>query len=159
MTRRLRAGRSVLGALGLATSVSLLSGCMYLSPTQTDVSYNGSNGTNATVGDLTLSGVLISASSKGAPGTMQGMVTNNSDSTIAVTVAVGGSQAKLSVPADTAVRLDGQPSGNSTSTVSAVKVASTPAAPGAKTTVIFATASSGQSPVVVPVLLPGQAYN
>lgn len=131
---------------------------MYLSPTQTDVSYNGSNGTNTTVGDLTLSGVLISATSKGAAGTMQGMVTNNSDSAIAVTIGVGNSRAQLSVPADTAVRLDGQPSGNSTTTVGPVKIASTPAAPGAKTTVIFATASTGQSPVVVPVLLPGQAF-
>lgn len=129
---------------------------MYLSPTQTDVSYNGSNGTNATVGDLTLSGVLIVASSKGAPGALQGMVTNNSGSAIAVTVAIGSSTAQLSVPADTAVRLDGQASGNSTHTVGPVKVASTPAAPGAKTTVTFATAGTGNSPVVVPVLLPGQ---
>ena len=132
---------------------------MYLSPTQTDVSYNGSNGTNATVGDLTLSGVLISASSKGAPGSMQGMVTNNSGSAVAVTVGIGSSTSRLSIPADTAVRLDGQTSGNSTRTVSPVKVASTPVAPGAKTTVIFATASTGNSPVLVPVLLPGQAFS
>ena len=132
---------------------------MYLSPTQTDVSYNGSNGTNATVGDLTLSGVLISASSKGAPGTMQGMVTNNSASAIAVRIGVGGSTSQVPIPADTAVRLDGQISGNSTTTVGPVKIASTPVAPGAKTTVTFATAGTGESPVVVPVLLPGQAFN
>lgn len=132
---------------------------MYLSPAQTDVSYDGGTGTNATVGALKLSNVSIVAASKGATGAMQGMVTNNSDAAVMFTVVVGASTSRVTVPADTALRLDGKPSGNSTRTIAPVRVAATPSAPGTKVTATFNLQDVGQSPVLIPILLPGQAVN
>lgn len=141
----------------MACAAPLLTGCFYLSPSQTEVSYNGSLGADANVGALKLSNVFIVASTKGAPGAMQGMVTNSSAAPVTLAIVVGSTKAQIVVPADTAVRLDGKTSGNSSRTVTAIKVAQTPVIPGAKATVNFAAPGTGLTPVPVPVLLPDQA--
>lgn len=152
VTPRLKAGQRVLGALGLVTSASLLSGCFYLNPAQTTVSYDGSDGTNVSVGNLKLSGVAISTTSKGARGAMQGLVSNPGATAVRLSIAVAGSTAQVTIPADTAIRLDGKTSGNSSKTVSPVVVANTPVIPGAKVSVVFSTPATGATPVQVPVL-------
>lgn len=152
VTPRLKAGQRVFGALGLVASASLLSGCFYLNPAQTNVSYDGSDGANVSVGALKLSAVAISTTGKGARGAMQGMVANPSGTPVMLSIAVGGTTAQLTIPADTAVRLDGKTSGNSAKTVSPVIVANTPVIPGAKASVVFTTTAAGATPVQVPVL-------
>lgn len=152
VTRRLKYGQRAIGALGLVTSASLLSGCFYLNPAQTTVSYDGSDGANVTVGGLKLSAVAINTTAKGARGAMQGLVSNPSETPVTLSIAVGGSSAQITIPADTALRLDGKPSGDTSKTISPVIVASTPVIPGAKASVVFATSASGPTPVQVPVL-------
>lgn len=152
VTPRLKAGQRVIGAFGLVSSASLLSGCFYLNPAQTTVSYDGSSGTNVSVGSLKLSAVAISTTAKGARGAMQGMVANPSASPVMLSIAVGGSTTQLTIPADTALRLDGKTSGNSSKTVSPVIIANTPVIPGGKASVVFTTSATGATPVQVPVL-------
>ena len=159
MTRRLIPARPALGALGLAITATMLSGCMYLSPAQTTKSYDPADGTIATVGSLQLSDVLVVTSGKGAPGKLHGMVTNNGSSNVKLTIAAtGGKSQSVTVPADTAVRLDGKTSGNSTTKVKPVTVAKVSTVPGKQMTITFATAKAGATPVKVPVLLDQGYY-
>ncbi|XAS77370.1 hypothetical protein V3G39_04820 [Dermatophilaceae bacterium Sec6.4] len=152
MTRRFKAGKRALGALGLVTSATMLSGCFYLNPAQTNVSYNGGDGANAVIGSLKMSSVTISTRSKGAPGAMHGLVANSGGAPVVLTIAIGGSSAKVTIPADTAIRLDGKTSGNTEKTVAPILVANTPVIPGKKADVVFSTPGTGQTPVQVPVL-------
>ncbi len=136
----------------------MLSGCSYFSPTQTDVSYDSGAGATAQIGDVKLSDVLIVSSAKGAPGMMRGMATNNGSQPIELAVSASGATVRVSVPGRTAVRLDGETSGDSGTRVTPVRFAQTAAAPGAKTTVTFASGSSGAVPVTVPVLAPQEPF-
>lgn len=162
VTRRLqtgRSGRAAIGAICLASSAPVLSGCFYLSPSQTTVSYNGGPGSNTTIGALKLSDVHVVTTRKGAPGQMQGLVANTSAVAVPLTIAIGGQTSQISIPADTALRLDGMRSGTSAKTIKGVTVAATPVQPGAKFTVNFTVPGGGQTPVLVPVLLSNQVYN
>lgn len=151
-------GRAVIGAIGLAACAPLLSGCFYLSPAQTTASYDGGPGANATVGGLEFANVNIVATAKGSAGTMAGQVTNNTAAAIALTVVVGGQSSQISIPADTALRLDGKPSGNSDKTIKPVVVAKTPVQPGKGADVTVSVPGTGQTSILVPVLTPQQAY-
>lgn len=142
-----------------AITATMLSGCFYLSPAQTDVSYNPADGAIAKLGDLDFNNVLIVSSGKGAQGAVQGLVVNNGDTTANVKVKPdGGSEETIDVPAHTAVRLDGKTSGDDKATVNAITIQSTPVAPGRRTTIQFSTAGGGTVPVSVPVLLDQRPY-
>ncbi|MEO8850364.1 MAG: hypothetical protein ABI360_01430 [Allobranchiibius sp.] len=161
MTRRLQTGRSgkaALGAIGMVACAPILSGCFYLSPSQTTASYDGGPGAHATVGDLEFANVHIIATAKDSAGTMEGQVTNTSAAAIQLTVVVGGQASRVSIPADTALRLDGKPSGNSDKTIKPVVVAKTPVQPGKSADVTISVPGTGQTPILVPVLTPQQAY-
>lgn len=159
MTRRLLSARPATAALGLAGCVTLLSGCMYLSPAQTTVSYDPADGTIATVGPLQLSDVLIVSAAKGQSGAMLGMVTNNSDSSVRLTILPkGGTDQSVTIPAQTAVRLDGKTSGDSKAKIRPVMLQSVKVAPGHKLSVNFSTAKAGNTPIDVPVLLDSNTY-
>ena len=182
MTRRTalktRLARPLLAG-AVATGAALtLSGCFYLSPDEV-TSYNASDGIAASVGKVQLSNILVATSAKGAAGTVYGTATNPTQEPVELTVTpTGGSATTVTVPAATAVRLDGQASGNSTATVPAatavrldgqasgnstatagpVKIAAVGAEPGANTQITFATQSAGSVPVSVPVVLDSAPY-
>lgn len=137
----------------------MLSGCIYLSPAQTTVSYDPADGTIATVGSVQLSDVLVVTSAKGAPGTLHGMVTNNGNSSVQLSITPGGgSNQSVTIPAQTAVRLDGVASGNSSVRIKPVKIANVTSAPGKPMTITFSTPATGATPVSVPVLLDQGNY-
>lgn len=151
--------RPAVGALTLVGTASVLSGCMYLSPAQTTVSYDPADGTSATIGSIQLQDVAIVSSAKGASGSMIGMATNNSTSAVQLTVTpTGGAAETVTIPGSTAVRLDGQTSGDSSQTVGPVEVAKVTAIPGGVMAVSFQTAGGGQNTVQVPVLLDQPPY-
>lgn len=131
---------------------------MYLSPAQTTKSYEASDGTNTTIGALQLQNVLIVAGAKGDAGSMRGLAVNNGDSAIKLTVTTGKKNATLTVPAQTAVRLDGKHTADDKATVSPVTVPSVSARPGTSQKVTFTTATSGATDVQVPVLLDQYPY-
>lgn len=135
-----------------------LSGCFYLSPEEV-TSYNASDGIAAKVGQVQLSNVLVVTSAKGAEGHLSGMATNPTQEPVQLTVTpTGGSATTVTVPAATAVRLDGQPSGNSTATAGPITIAAVAAEPGANTQVTFASSAAGSVPVSVPVVLDTPPY-
>lgn len=162
MTRRTalktRLARPLLAG-AVATGAALtLSGCFYLSPDEV-TSYNASDGIAASVGKVQLSNILVATSAKGAAGTVYGTATNPTREPVELTVTpTGGSATTVTVPAATAVRLDGQASGNSTATAGPVKIAAVGAEPGANTQITFATQSAGSVPVSVPVVLDSAPY-
>ncbi len=131
---------------------------MYLSPAQTTKSYDAADGVSATVGSLQLQNILIVASQKGAKGQMQGVAVNNGQSAIKLVVTTGKQNTTVTVPAETAIRLDGKPSADTTSTVSPVSVSSVAARPGKSQKVTFTTQKSGATDVQVPVLLDQYPY-
>ncbi|MDF8265541.1 hypothetical protein [Luteipulveratus flavus] len=144
------------GALGAAV---LLSSCQSLSEQTTDLKYDAGDGVSATVGALQLSNVLLVTTGKGKPGEMHGMVTNNGSTAAQLQVTPAGSTpATISVPPLTAVRLDGQASGDAAAGGSGVKVPSVSADPGRMVQVTFSTGRSGSSAVQVPVLLDQYPY-
>lgn len=135
-----------------------LSGCFYLSPDEV-TSYNASDGIAAKVGQVHLSNLLVVTSAKGAEGHLSGTATNPTQQPIQLTVTPsGGTATTVTVPAATAVRLDGQPSGNSTATAGPVSIAAVGAEPGANTQVTFASEAAGSVPVSVPVVLDTAPY-
>lgn len=131
---------------------------MYLSPAQTTKSYEASDGTNTTMGSLELQNVLIVAGAKGDTGSMHGVAVNNGQSAIKLTVTAGKQATTITVPAETAVRLDGQQTPDSKSTVSPVSVPSVAAAPGNSQKVTFTTSQTGATDVQVPILLDQYPY-
>ncbi len=132
----------------------MLSGCMYLSPAQTTKSYDPADGTQTTMGSLQFSDLLVVTTKKGAPGRVHGMVTNDSDSPVKLSV---GKQT-VTIPGQTAVRLDGKPSGNNTKTIPAVKLAKVPVHPGKRMSLTFTTAKAGANTFRVPVQLDQGYY-
>ena len=131
---------------------------MYLSPAQTTKSYDAADGVNKTIGTVQLQNLLIVTSGKGQPGALQGLAVNNGQSTVKLTVKAGSSSASVTIPAATAVRLDGKKSGVDKATVSPVSVGSVAARPGANETVSFSTQAGGTTDIQVPVLLDQYPY-
>lgn len=132
---------------------------MYLSPAQTTESYDPADGTTATVGHLKFADLLLVSSKKGAPGELHGMVTNTAGSDVKLTVRTKKSTvATLTIPAETAVRLDGKTSGNSTHTVEPVNVKKVTTAPGEAMPLLFQTQKAGTNSIDVPVLLDQGVY-
>ncbi|MFC6703944.1 hypothetical protein [Flexivirga alba] len=163
MTRRLPShlnsvSRPALGAVTLAAAATTLSGCMYLSPAQTTKSYEAADGTSATMGSLQLQNVLIVTGAKGDVGQMQGLAVNNGQSPIKLTVTAGKQTTTITVPAATAVRLDGKQTADDKATVSPVSVPSVAAQPGSSQKVTFSTVKSGATDIQVPVLLDQYPY-
>ncbi|AKU15702.1 hypothetical protein VV02_07295 [Luteipulveratus mongoliensis] len=152
--RRARALASA-GALGAAV---LLSSCMSLSQQTTELKYDAADGVSATVGDLQVSDLLVVTSGKGTVGSLHGMVTNNGEAPAQLSIQPqGGKAGTISVPGLSAVRLDGQPSGNSTAPSAPLKIASVTTAPGAMLTISFKT-PAGTTAVQTPVLLDQHPY-
>jgi hypothetical protein len=131
---------------------------MYLSPAQTTKSYEASDGVNTTMGSLQLQNVLIVTGAKGEAGAMRGMAVNNGQSAIKVAVTTGKKTTTITVPAETAVRLDGKRTPDSKATVSPVSVPSVAVQPGDSQKVTFSTSKSGANDVQVPVLLDQYPY-
>lgn len=131
---------------------------MYLSPAQTTHSYEAADGTSATIGSVQLENVLIVTGAKGDPGQMHGVAVNNGQSPIKLTVTAGKQATTITVPASTAVRLDGKKTADSKATVSPISVTSVAAQPGSSQKVIFSTSKSGSTDIQVPVLLDQYPY-
>lgn len=131
---------------------------MYLSPAQTTKSYDAADGTNKTIGSLQLQNLLIVTSAKGDKGKLQGVAVNNGQSPMKLIVTTGKSNTTVTIPAETAVRLDGKRSADSKATVSPVSVPSVAARPGSSQKVTFVTKATGATEVQVPVLLDQYPY-
>ena len=131
---------------------------MYLSPAQTTKSYDAADGTNQTLGDVQLQNLLIVTSAKGEKGQLEGLAVNNGQSPVKLTVKAGSTSTNLTIPAATAVRLDGKKSGDDKATTSPVTVASVAAAPGSFQKISFSTKSHGTTTVQVPILLDQYPY-
>lgn len=145
--------------LALATAATALSGCMYLSPDQTTKSYLAADGVDVTVGSLQVQNALIVTTGKGAAGHMQGLAVNNGDTAINLTVSGVGSTRQITIPASTAVRLDGKANGDSTNTISpAVSVSAVASDPGLSQKVTFSTTAAGQKSIQVPIVLDQYPY-
>lgn len=142
----------------LAAAATALSGCSYLSPAQTTHSYAAADGTSATMGPLQLENLLIVTAAKGDVGEMHGLAVNNGQSPMKLTVTAGEQPTTITIPAATAVRLDGKKTADSTATVSPVSVPSVAVRPGVSQKVTFSTAKSGSTEVQVPVLLNQYPY-
>lgn len=150
--------RPLLAGVLLTGTALTLSGCFYLSPDEV-TSYNASDGIAVNVGPVHLSNLLVITSAKGAQGHVSGTATNPTQQPVQLTVTpTGGGATTVTVPAATAVRLDGQPSGNTTATAGPVNIAAVGAEPGANTQVTFATQAGGSVPVSVPVVLDTAPY-
>lgn len=131
---------------------------MYLSPAQTTKSYEAADGTSATMGPLQLENVLIVTGAKGDTGAMHGVAVNNGQSPIKLTVTANQQSTTITVPAATAVRLDGQKTADDKATVSPVSVQSVAVRPGASQKITFSTSKTGATDLQVPVLLDQYPY-
>ena len=131
---------------------------MYLSPAQTTKSYEAADGTSATMGSLQLQNVLIVTGAKGEAGQLQGMAVNNGQAPIKLTVTAGKQTTTITVPAATAVRLDGKQTAADSATVPPVSVPSVAAQPGSSQKVTFTTVKSGATDIQVPVMLDQYPY-
>ncbi|MBK4121359.1 hypothetical protein JHD97_10170 [Kocuria rhizophila] len=94
-----------MGAAAFAVLTSV-SGCVYISPQATTVSFAPADGVQMDLGDLQLRNVLVVAENADSEGRVLGTVINNGDSTQTVTLDAKGSSAKVEVPANKEVVLE-----------------------------------------------------
>ena len=141
-TRRPRA--AVLAAVAVSGSM-LLSACQVISPRQTDVMYEPSDGVAVDLGPVKVRNLLVIADAADGPGVISAAVGNPSDTDAVISFVQGGeAPVQTTVPARGTANLsvDGPK----------VSIAKVPAAPGAVVTLVVSTPAAGQSPVTVPVL-------
>lgn len=152
----LRGATATVAAGGVAT---VLSGCFYLNPPETDNAYNPADGAISKVGDVELTNVLVVAAKKGEEGKLEGLATNRGKSAAKLTITpTGGSPTEVTVPAGTSVRLDGQEMGSDSKTVDAVTIDNVPVEPGSRMQIEFSASGAGKTPVSIPVLLDQYPY-
>lgn len=147
-----------LTSIGVFGAAVLLSSCQSLSPQTTELQYDAADGTSTSLGSLKITDLAIVSPAAGQTGKVQGMVTNSSAGAINLTIHGGSGTSSVTVPALTAVRLDGQEAGGSPATVKAVVLTGLKEGPGKTSTVSFETPGAGKVPVEVPVLLDQYPY-
>jgi hypothetical protein len=158
----LRPTRTGLAALALAAPV--LAGCG-LSPAQTTVPYQPSDGVSAQVGDVQVRNLLVVGSTADAPGVLSGVLVNGGTEQATVTLAAeGGQPVPVDVPPGQSVQLGVQnpsapmlPSPQSTTTTYAqLSPVGQPA--GAVVPITLSSAAGGSTTVKVPVLAATNEY-
>jgi hypothetical protein len=151
---RARPAFSIAVAGAALAGVVAVTGCSYMSPQQTTVAYQASDGVDASVGDVEISNLLIVSSAKGAPGVVTAQLDNHGsqDTTVSIADSDGKDSTTVKVPAGTAVLLS---SGKGTQTV----LSSVGVAPGSVTTLQLGSPAAGVHDVKVPVLLDDNYYS
>ena len=150
--------------LAAAALVGLLAGCG-LSPIQTTIAYDPSDGVSASVGEVQVRNLLVVGSTADAPGIVSGVLLNSGTAAVTVTLASGTSTpVPVAVPAGGSVQL-GATGADPTATTapgtpgSAVVQLSAVGAPaGAVIAVTLTSAGGGTTTVQVPVVPPTNEY-
>ncbi|MFI2753124.1 hypothetical protein ACGIF2_06785 [Cellulomonas sp. P22] len=136
---RLLAGAGVVALAGAG-----LAGCSATNQLTTTIDYSASDGVRTELGDLTAENLLIISSAEGAPGALQGALTNNGSNDLDVEVGPeDGETVTVMVPTGSTVLLGGSQGETVTLT--------TTAPPGAVEALTIETAD-GTDTVSVPVL-------
>lgn len=151
-----------LAAAGLtAAAALLLSGCQITSPVTTDMIYDPADGVSVDVGGVAVRDLLVVSEGQGAAGMVSGLVVNNTDEPVQVTLTldVDGQaqelQPVIEVPVAGAVRLDGM--GGEDSTAVTVPVVDTYA--GGNLNITVTTDQGEASAGLAPILLPEGVYS
>ena len=162
----LRPTRARPAALVLAAPamVGLLAGCG-LSPAQTTIAYDPSDGVSASVGDVQVRNLLVVGSTAEAPGVVSGVLLNSSAAAVTVTVASGASTpVPVDVPAGGSVQL-GATGPDPTATPmpgapgsAAVQLSAVGQPAGGVVPVTLTSAGGGTTTVQAPVVPPTNEY-
>ena len=163
MLRPTRA-RSAALVLAAPVLVGVLAGCG-LSPVQTSVAYDPSDGVSASVGDVQVRNLLVVGTTAEAPGVVSGVLLNDGTAAVTVTVASGTSApVPVDVPAGGSVQLgESGPDPASTPVPGAPGRAAVQLSPvgqpaGGVVPVTLTSASGGTTTVQVPVLPATNEY-
>ncbi|NMR29340.1 hypothetical protein [Crystallibacter degradans] len=97
--RALIAGAAALALLGTA-------GCSAINEQATTFSYAASDGVVADIGPIDLRNLMIIAADAESPGRVLGTAANTSDSPVQLSLAVAGSTASVTVPANGQIRFE-----------------------------------------------------
>jgi hypothetical protein len=97
--RALVAGAAALALLGTA-------GCSAINEQATTFSYAASDGVVADIGPIDLRNLMIVAADAESPGRVLGTAANTSDSPVQLSLAVAGSNASVTVPANGQIRFE-----------------------------------------------------
>ena len=124
-----------------------LAGCSQTNPIQTDRPYSAADGVRVVLGDVRAENLLAVTSAAGAAGALSGALVNSAASEVPVTLTVGDSSEKVTVPAHGSVLI-----GTGSDTGQHVPVPTVTAAPGALLDVTISTPQAGTVHVQVPVL-------
>ncbi|WP_154402099.1 hypothetical protein [Ornithinimicrobium cavernae] len=156
-----RPRRAALSGLALAAALTL-SGCQISSPVTTDMNYDPADGVSVDAGQVAVRDLLVVSEGNGAPGTVSGLVVNNTSEPTEVTVTLGtGAEAvalqpTLSVAPGQSLRLDGQgPDGSGTP----VQVPAVEVSPGGSLQLVVQTSQGEADSGLAPVLLPEGPYS
>lgn len=146
-----RTVRGIGAALGMSAALGL-TGCAYLSPVQTQVSYQPADGIAVDLGPVQVHNLLVVAPAKGGPGTVSASIVNNSGQEVAVAFTDATSGATVKVAAAPGVATPASVEGNT------VELASVSGAPGSNITMNVTTPLTGTAQVAVPVLSAQSFY-
>ena len=95
--------------LAAVTGAAALTGCgQLINPYTTELQYDAADGVSASVGDLKAVDLLVVTDEKGSSNEMSGLVHNSADADRQLTISVGGTDKKVTVPAGQSIRLDGK---------------------------------------------------
>ena len=150
-------------ALGLALGASA---CQVASPAQTTHVYSPADGVLLDAGSLEVTDLLVVSDGNGAPGVVSGLAVNTGKRPLTVDLALdaGGQRTPLSpsveVPPGGALRLDGDPSGDSSdSTSKPVMIPKVAPRAGESLSLRVSTSTGQAASAVVPVMLPEPPYD
>ncbi len=124
-----------------------LAGCSATNPIQTDKPYPAADGVRAQLGDIRVENLLAVTSAAGAAGALSGALINSGAADVPVTLTVGSSSQRVTVPAHGSVLM-----GTGSSTGRRIPLPTVSAAPGALLDVQISTPADGSVTVPVPVL-------
>ena len=150
--------------LAAAALVGVLAGCG-LSPIQTTIAYDPSDGVSASVGDVQVRNLLVVGSSADAPGIVSGVLLNGGTAAVTVTLASGTSApVPVDVPAGGSVQLGATGADPAATTApgtpgrAIARLSAVGAPAGAVIAVTLTSAGGGTTTVQVPVVPPTNQY-
>ncbi len=154
--------RRRLASAGFALAAALtLSACQMTSPVTTDMNYDPADGVSVDAGDVAVRDLLVVSEGNGGPGTVSGLVVNNTSEPAEVTLSVSTEgqpvtlQPTLNIAPGQAVRLDGEgPLGSE----NAVHVPSVETYPGGTVQIVVQTSLGEADSGLAPVLPPEGVY-
>ena len=150
--------------LAAAALVGMLAGCG-LSPIQTTIAYDPSDGVSARVGDVQVRNLLVVGTTADAPGIISGVLLNGGTAAVTVTLASGTSApVPVDVPAGGSVQLGATGADPAATTApgtpgrAVARLSAVGAPAGAVIAVTLTSAGGGTTTVQVPVVPPTNQY-